>query len=195
MKKFFKRLILFVSVFIVTMYFIGSCTSDNKVAKKNNSKEVHEVTPEDYEKEMQKLIDGQASFDFGLTAYADNVIDDVGQVYKDMWESTPAYNIYDYLKSKSELDTVNNTHGGGGHYRYPSETDKSTVTINYEYDFYGKNRVVYSNGVWEIIECRLLTSEARSDGSKTGVVKYTRTNQNYSTTSFSFDISALSVTH
>lgn len=38
-----------------------------------------------------------------------------------------------------------------------------------------------------------MTSEARSDGKKTGVVKYTRTNQNYSTTSFSFDISVISV--
>ena len=39
-----------------------------------------------------------------------------------------------------------------------------------------------------------MTSEARSDGGKTGVVKYTRTNQNYSTTSFSFDISVSSIT-
>ncbi len=195
MKKKLKGLVIFLVVFVVTLYFLGSCTSRPEEYKKNdNNVEFHEVTPEEYEKEMRELIGGQASFDFGLTAYADNVIDDVGQVYKDMWESTPAYNIYDYLKSKSELDTVNNTHGGGGHYRYPVEDDKSTVTINYEYDFYGKNRVVYSSGAWEIIECRLLTSDARSDGSKTGVVKYTRTNQNYSTTSFSFDISVLAIT-
>ncbi len=189
MKKFFKVFALIMLVFLVFLYFLGSCTSDPEHNKNDNVVEFHEVTPEEYEKEMQKLIGSQASFDFSLTAYADNVIDDVGQVYKDMWESTPAYNIYDYLKSKSELDTVNNTHGGGGHYRYPSTDDKSTAIINYEYDIYGKNRVVYSNGTWEIIECRILTSAPVTTGLKTGAVKYTRTNQNYSTTSFSFDIS------
>lgn len=190
MKKKLKGLVIFLVVFVVTLYFLGSCTSRPEEYKKNdNNVEFHEVTPEEYEKEMHELIRSQASFDFGLTAYADNVIDDVGQVYKDMWESTPAYNIYDYLKSKSELDTVNNTHGGGGHYRYLSDDDKSTAIINYEYDIYGKNRVVYSNGTWEIIECRILTSAPVTTGLKTGAVKYTRTNQNYSTTSFSFDIS------
>lgn len=154
------------------------------------------MTPEEYEKEMQDLIGGQASFDLfgvGLNAYADNVVDDVKTVYKDFLELTPAYNIYSYLKQQSELNTISNGHGGGGHYRYTSD-DNSTAVINYEYDIYGKNRVVYSNGTWEIVECRLLTTDVVSDGSKTGVIKYTRTNQNYSSTSFAFDISVYNVT-
>ena len=189
MKKFFKVFTLIILVFLVFLYFLGSCTSDK--SEVINNVEFREVTPEEYEKEMQNLVGGQF---LGLIAHAESVVDSAEQLWRNMWELTPAYNIYDYLSKKKELDIINNSHGGGGHYRYPSDTDKSTVTINYEYDFYGKNRVVYSSGAWEIIECRLLTSGARSDGKKTGVVKYVRTNQNYSTTSFSFDISAVSIT-
>lgn len=197
MKKFFKRLILFVLVFVVTMYFIGSCTSNNKVVVKK-SKEVHEVTPEEYEKEMQELIGGQASFfeNFGLNAYADDIVDDFGQLYKDFFEKTPVYKVYKYLSDKSDLEKSsfsNVEKGGGGHYRYPVEDDKSTVVVNYEYDFYGKNRVVYNNGTYEIIECRVLTSAPVSSKERTGVIKFTRTNQNYSTMSFSFDISLYSL--
>lgn len=192
MKKFLKVFALIILVFLVFLYFLGSCTSIPKEHKNNdNSVEFHEVTPEEYEKEMQNLVGSQF---LGLTAHAESVVDSAEQLWRNVWELTPAYNIYDYLAKKKELDTINNSHGGGGHYRYPVADDKSTVVINYEYDFYGKNRVVYSSGAWEIIECRLLTSDARSDGTKTGVVKYTRTNQNYSTTSFSFDISTVSVT-
>lgn len=189
MKKFLKILAIFGLIFLVFCYFLGACTADSN---NNNNNEIHELTPEEYEQEMQDLVGSQ--FDFGLTAHAESVVDSAEQLWRNVWELTPAYNIYDYLAKKKELDTINNSHGGGGHYRYPVADDKSTVVINYEYDFYGKNRVVYSSGAWEIIECRLLTSEARSDGLKTGVVKYTRTNQNYSTTSFSFDVSVLAIT-
>ena len=192
MKKFFKILAIFGLIFLVFCYFLGACTANsNNNNNNNNNKIIREVSPEEYEREMQNLVGSQF---LGLTAHAESVVDSAEQLWRNMWELTPAYNIYDYLSKKKELDTINNSHGGGGHYRYPAEDDKSTVVINYEYDFYGKNRVVYSNGVWEIIECRLLTSDARSDGTKTGVVKYTRTNQNYSTTSFSFDISVVSIT-
>lgn len=192
MKKFFKILAIFGLIFLVFCYFLGSCTADsNNNNNNNNYRNVREVTPEEYDKEMQNLVGSQF---LGLTAHAESVVDSAEQLWRNMWELTPAYNIYDYLSKKKELDTINNSHGGGGHYRYPVDDDKSTVVINYEYDFYGKNRVVYNNGAWEIIECRLLTSEARSDGGKTGVIKYTRTNQNYSTTSFSFDISVSSIT-
>ncbi len=190
MKKFLKILAIFGLIFLVFCYFLGACTADSN-NNNNNNNEIHELTPEEYEQEMQDLVGSQF---LGLTAHAESVVDSAEQLWRNMWELTPAYNIYDYLSKKKELHTINNSHGGGGHYRYPVEDDKSTVVINYEYDFYGKNRVVYSSGAWEIIECRLLTSDARSDGIKTGVVKYTRTNQNYSTTSFSFDISTVSVT-
>lgn len=109
----------------------------------SNNVEFHEVTPEEYENEMQNLVGSQF---LGLTAHAESVVDSAEQLWRNMWELTPAYNIYDYLSKKKELDTINNSHGGGGHYRYPAEDDKSTVVINYEYDFYGKNRVVYSSG-------------------------------------------------
>lgn len=189
MKKFLKILAIFGLIFLVFCYFLGACTADSN--NNNNNKITHELSPEEYEREMQNLVGSQF---LGLTAHAESVVDSAEQLWRNMWELTPAYNIYDYLSKKKELDTINNSHGGGGHYRYPVEGDKSTVVINYEYDFYGKNRVVYSSGAWEIIECRLLTSDARADGIKTGVVKYTRTNQNYSTTSFSFDISVSSIT-
>lgn len=189
MKKFLKILAIFGLIFLVFCYFLGACTADSN---NNNNKITHEVSPEEYEREMQNLVGSQF---LGLTAHADDVTDNVIN-FRKIWESTPAYNIYDFLRNRTDIEIINSSgnHGGGGHYRYPVEDDKSTVVINYEYDFYGKNRVVYSSGAWEIIECRLLTSDARSDGTKTGVVKYTRTNQNYSTTSFSFDISVVSIT-
>lgn len=201
MKKFLKKFLLFILIFVLVMYFIGSCTANRQEYKpkvdESNKPVYTELTPEEYQKQMDKLIGGKSSLfsGFGLDAHASDVFDDALQLYKDFWEVTPVYNIYDYLKNKNNLDVVNTVdgHAGGGHYRYPSEDDESTAIINYEYDFYGKNRVVYSNGTYEIIECRILTSESRSDKKKTGVVKYTRTNQYYSTTSFSFDISVYSL--
>ena len=95
MKKFLKILAIFGLIFLVFCYFLGACTANSN--NNNNNKIIREVSPEEYEREMQNLVGSQF---LGLTAHAESVVDSAEQLWRNMWELTPAYNIYDYLSKK-----------------------------------------------------------------------------------------------
>lgn len=196
MKKFFKSLFLVLLAFMIFLYFLGSCMErpeEYKPSSENVAPAYTELTPDEYQRQMDELIKKppvttKTAFKSPvLQAHAESLSDKLDKFldntaffindWNDFWqdvganlvEDNPAYPPSDFEKPESE----------------PVES----VTVPFQYEFYGKNRVVYGNGTYEIIECRLITSEARSDKKKTGFVRYTRTNQYHSTTSFSFDIS------
>lgn len=206
MKKFFKKLGLFVILFLVVMYFIGSCTElpEYKPKEENNRPVYTELTPDEYQKRMDEIVRQptvtQTSFNNAfekshiLTTYAaDNPL---VEKIKDYYYSTPFFeswligvddisnttkSIADYFKKDSGwYDDIEN-------YPISPAEPKTSVTIPYQYQFKGKNRVVYNNGSYEIISCEMVTTGAKNSG-KTGSVRYTRTNPYGEYTHFGFDI-------
>ncbi|MCM1506185.1 MAG: hypothetical protein NC177_03480 [Ruminococcus flavefaciens] len=199
MKKFLKKFGLFLVLFLVIMYFIGSCTEHpdyQPKEEKGYTPEYTELTPDEYQKQMDELVKQppvtQTAFKSPvMTAYADfsslyytlydtlkEYYDKTTYFFRDNW-LIGAKDIYNYFFDDNES--------------YPSAEDdvsvepKEEVTIPFQYDFYGKNRVVYDNGTYEIITCRIITTSAKSSG-KTGHIRYTRENQYHQFTQFGFDI-------
>lgn len=195
MKKFFKIFFLLLVVFMIFLYFVGSCTERptyQPKEEKGYTPEYTELTPDEYQRQMDELVKQtpvtQTAFKSPvLTAYADfsSLYDTLEEYYdkttyffKDNW-LIGAKDIYNYFFDDNES--------------YPSAEDdvsvepKEEVTVPFQYDFYGKNRVVYNNGTYEIITCRIITTSAKSSG-KTGQIRYTRENQYHQFTQFGFDI-------
>lgn len=200
MKKLLKRLLLFVLVFLVTTYFIGSCTErpeEYKPKDENSVPEYTELTPDEYQKQMDELVKRppvtKTSFkSHVLQAHAESLSDKLDNFF----DKTGFYDYSDFMQGYWNYLTDKDDGFFSKNDSYPVDPvePKESVTVPFQYEFYGKNRVVYNNGTYEIIECRIFTTGARSDGKKTGSVKYTRTNQYHQYTSFSFDISVYSIT-
>lgn len=195
MKKFLKKLGLFGLVFLVTMYFIGSCTErpEYKPKEENSTPVYTELTPDEYQKRMDEIVRQppvtKTSLFKGpvLQAHAESLTDKID----DFADKTGFYDFYDCWEIGWDCitDKVDGFFAGNDSYPVAPTEPKESVKIPFQYDIYGKNRVVYSNGSYEIIECRLITSQAKSSG-KTGRIKYTRTNQYHQYTTFGFDIRA-----
>lgn len=192
MKKFLKRLLLFVLMFLVIMYFIGSCTErpeEYKPKDENSTPAYTELTPDEYQRQMNELVKRppvtKTSFKSPvLQAHASELTD----LLRSYWEETAFFDLDNWKTGWNDIKDIFSKDNAD----YPSGTSENpeeSATVPFQYEFYGKNRVVYNNGTYEIIECRIFTTGARSDGKKTGVIKYTRTNQYHQYTSFSFDIS------
>lgn len=195
MKKFLKKLGLFGLVFLVTMYFIGSCTErpEYKPKDENSTPVYTELTPDEYQKRMDEIVRQPPVTKTSLfkspilQAHAESLTDKIDDFadktglykYADWWQG-----YWGYLTDKDD-----GFFAGNDSYPVAPVEPKESVTIPFQYDIYGKNRVVYSNGSYEIIECRLITSQPKSSG-KTGRIKYTRTNQYHQYTTFGFDIRA-----
>lgn len=196
MKKFFKKLGIFVLVVLSIMYFIGSCTERTEEYKpkgENGIPVYTELTPEEYQKQMDEIVKQppvtKTSFFKSpvLQAHASELTD----LLRGYWEDTAFFDLENWEIGWNDIKSTFFKDNSG----YPSVDEKpvESVTVPYQYEAYGKNRIVYKNGSYEIVECRIYTTGARSDKKKTGTVKYTRTNQFFSTTSFSFDISVYKV--
>lgn len=195
MKKFFKKLGLFVLVFLVTMYFIGSCTErpEYKPKDENSTPVYTELTPDEYQRRMDEIVRQPPVTKTSLfkspilQAHAESLTDKID----DFADKTGFYKFYDCWEIGWDCitDKVDGFFAGNDSYPVAPTEPKESVTIPFQYDIYGKNRVVYSNGSYEIIECRLITSQPKSSG-KTGRIKYTRTNQYHQYTTFGFDIRA-----
>lgn len=198
MKKFFKKLGLFALVFLVTLYFIGSCTErpEYKPKVESSAPVYTELTPDEYQKRMDEIVrqppvTKTAFFKSPmLQAHAESLTDKID----DFADKTGLYEYSDWWQGYWNYLTDKDDGFFSGNDSYPVNPvnpvePKESVTIPFQYDIYGKNRVVYANGSYEIIECRLITSQAKSSG-KTGRIKYTRTNQYHQYTTFGFDIRA-----
>ena len=182
-------------MFLVVMYFIGSCTErpeEYTPKEENNTPLYTELTPDEYQKQMDEIVKRPA---VTKTAFKSPILQahasDLTDFLRDFYDHTPFFWVDDAIDwLKSDLFTKDNP-------AYPSndtEEPVESVTVPFQYEFYGKNRVVYGNGTYEIIECRLMTSDpVGSTRKKTGHVMYRRTNQYHSTTSFAFDISVSSI--
>lgn len=154
-----------------------------------------ELTPDEYQKQMDEILKRppvtQTAFKSPiLQAHASELTD----LIRDYWKDTA---FFDPDNWKTGFNDIKNFFIKDSP-AFPSndfEKPVESVKIPFQYEFYGKNRVVYGNGTYEIIECRLMTSDpvGSSSKEKTGHVMYKRTNQYYSTTSFSFDISVINI--
>ena len=185
MKKFLKIFFIFVFIFVLFLYFLGSCCSSS-----SSSSSFKKLTLDEYE----NLINDVCKSNFVLDAYADNPIIDK---LDDFFNKTNLYNYGDFVNGY--IDYVKNPD------YYPSETfplvDKSTVdnpitsfTVPLHYNFYGKNRITYSNGVSEVVVCRLdadLTTTTNRFAK--GHVTFTRSNSLGYYTSFGFDIQSVAL--
>lgn len=195
MKKFFKKLFLFILLFLVVMYFIGSCTKrpDYKPKEEKNTPVYTELTPDEYQRQMDELINNppvtKTSFKSPiLQAHASSA----EETYEKFIKNSPFYNIDDFVDNWFiGYDTIKDYFSGNE--SYPVDP-KESITVPFEYKFYGKNRVVYKSGAYEIITCNIISTGAVSDKSKTGSVKYTRINNLNQMTQFSFDISIYKIT-
>lgn len=189
---------------MIFLYFVGSCTERSDYQPKEEkgyTPEYTELTPDEYQKQMDELVKQQPVTQTAfkspfLTAHAswqDDLLNNFfnetaipfgGCTFGDVADFVSGY--LDYLKDPDGYFADNED------YPVVSEDDvsaepKEEVTIPYQYDFYGKNKVVYSNGTYEIITCRIITTSAKSSG-KTGQIRYTRENQYHQFTQFGFDI-------
>lgn len=192
MKKFFKILAIFGLIFLVFCYFLGACTADsNNNSSSNSNVEFREVTPEEYEREMQEFIGGQASFDFGLTARAEDKSN--AELIRDYFKNSEFFDLDNLQVGTKDLRQLFTKDNNAFKSAEDNETGDSYVKVPYTYEMYGKNLVVYKGGTWENVEIWISTTSAVSDGSKTGTLRIRRTNQNYSYTTFNFDISVSAI--
>lgn len=56
MKKVLKIIFTFLLLFVVFLYFVGSCTERPKITNDSSVTEVEELTPEEYEERLNKVI-------------------------------------------------------------------------------------------------------------------------------------------
>lgn len=192
MKKILKVIGIFIILFLVFLYFVGSCTErpDYKPNENNNVPAYTELTPDEYQKEMDRLINNppitQMSFKSPvLQAHAESALEEALEKYYNYLENTGFF-LYDVVHNFDDMKII---FSDNDNYPVKPAEPKESVKIPLEYKFYGKNRVVYKNGSYEIITCNIITNGPVSDGSKTGTVKYTRTNNLGQFTQFGFDIS------
>lgn len=186
MKKILKLIGIFLVVFVIFLYFVGSCT-ERPETNKQESEVLNEVTPDEYEKRLNERLKKKPKASFILQANASSQED----LLNDFEKKTPFYYIDDFIDNWFVgYNDIKDYFKGNESYPVEPVEPKESITIPYEYEFYGKNRVVYQNGVYEIITCKIMTSAPVKNKSKTGVVRYTRTNSYGDFTSFSFEISA-----
>ena len=185
-------------MFLVIMYFIGSCTErpeEYTPAVENNTPVYTELTPDEYQKQMDEIVKRPAVTQTAfkspiLQAHASELTD----LLRGYWEDTAFFDLDNWQIGFNDIKSIfikDNPAYPSGTFEKPVEV----VKVPFQYEFYGKNRVVYGNGTYEIIECRLMTSDpvGSSSKEKTGHVMYRRTNQYHSTTSFAFDISVIGI--
>lgn len=198
MKKIFKIIGLFLLVFVIFLYFVGSCTERPETYTSNNESSVTEVemlTPEEYQKSMDELINSPPITKTGfkspiLQAHAESAL----EKWNDFWSNTVAYRFDNFVDDWFVgYNDIKDYFSGNESYPVNPVEPKESITVPLEYKFYGKNRVVYKSGAYEIITCDIITTGAVSDKSKTGAVKYTRTNNLNQTTQFGFAISVKSI--
>lgn len=192
-KKFFKILFIFAVIFAVFLYILGSCSEcpDEYKPKEEKITPVYtELAPDEYQKEMDRLVNNppitQLSFRSPvLQAHAESTLEEALEKYYNFWENTGFF-LYDVVHNFDDMKIIFSDNDN-----YPVEPaePKESVTVPLEYKFYGKNRVVYKSGAYEIITCNVITNGPVSNKSKTGTIKYTRTNNLGQFTQFGFDIS------
>lgn len=183
MKKFLKIFVIFLLIFLVFLYVLGSCSSSRQEPEHIN---YHEVTFDEYQKEMQDFIDNQASFVFN--AYADDK--SYTEIIKDYYKNTEFFDFDNWLTGVKELKQMYIDTNNAFKSTVNDDTNETYLVVPCTYEFYGKNLIVYGSGsTWENVEVWLSTTSAVTDGSKTGTIRVRRTNQNYSYTTFQFDIS------
>ncbi len=195
MKKIFKMIGIFLLVFVIFLYFIGSCTErpEYKPKEENTTLVYTELTPDEYQRQMDDLINNppltKTSFKSPiLQAHASSA----EETYEKFIDNSPFYNLEYYLKDGWNI--MKDFFSGNESYPVDPVEPKEIITVPFEYNFYGKNRVVYKSGAYEIITCNIISTGAVSDKSKTGAVKYTRINNLNQMTQFSFDISIYKIT-
>ena len=167
MKRFFKRLLIFILIFLIVMYFIGLFHSDDyKPKEEENTTPVYtELTPDEYQRKMDELINNSSQVTQTvfkspiLQAHASNIEENLIVFF----EQKTAYDIEDWIDNwfvgardikqgiKDIFDGNNSVPVKDTDY-----TPQSSVTVPFQYVFYGKERVVYKNATWEIITCQLV---------------------------------------
>lgn len=197
MKKFFKIVGIFLLIFLIFLYFVGSCSDRSKYKPKeeNISPVYTELTPDEYQRQMDELINSPP---ITQTLFKSRILQahalSAKETYEKYIDDSPFYNIDDFVDNWFVgYDTIKDYFSGNESYPVNPAEPKESITVPFEYKFYGKNRVVYKNGAYETIDCNIITTGAVSDGSKTGVVKYVRINNLNQMTQFSFEISVSSV--
>ncbi|MDE6501508.1 MAG: hypothetical protein K2L10_05445 [Ruminococcus sp.] len=201
MKKLLKKIFLFLMVFLVTLYFIGSCTErpDYKPKEESNTPVFTELTPDEYQRQMDEIIKKQPVTQtvfksHMIQAYADNAIIDK----LDEWfDKTNLYKIddfvsgyFDYLRNPdSYFDDIPNVPPPKGKSKEAAPVTSYTVPVSY--NFYAKNRITYNNGVSEIVVCRMNFDYGSTSATRYGHVTFTRSSSAGYATSFGFDIKSV----
>ncbi len=202
MKKLLKKIFLFVIVFLVTLYFIGSCTerpAEYKPKDESNTPVYTELTPDEYQRQMDELIKKpSASQTFFkshiLQAHADNAVIDK----LDEWfDKTNLYKIddfvsgyFDYLRNPDSYpEDIPNIPPPKG--KSKETAPVTSYTIPFSYNFYAKNRITYNNGVSEIVVCRMNFDLGSTSATRYGHVTFTRSSSAGYATSFGFDIQSV----
>lgn len=199
MKKFLKIIVLFLLIFLIFLYFVGSCTERPETYTSKNESSLTDVeilTPEEYQKSMDELINNppitQTVFKSPfLQAHAESTkVEEYVKYLKD----TVFYDIDDFVDDWFVgYNDLKDYFSGNESYPVSPVEPKESITAPFEYKFYGKNRVVYKSGAYEIITCDIITTGKVADKSKTGAVKYTRTNNLNQSTQFGFAISVFDI--
>lgn len=130
-------------VFLVFLYCLGSCSSPSEHESFGDDKVIHEVTPEEYEKEMQELIGGQAFdfYNFGLNVHAEDKSN--LEIIKDYYKNSELFDRENWQIGAKEIRQLFTKDNNAFKSVKDDDTGESYVKVPYTYELYGKNLVVY----------------------------------------------------
>lgn len=201
MKKFFKGFFLVLLVFMIFLYFVGSCTERPEYKPSSDTgtdtPAYTEVKPDEYEDIMNRAINSSSSFFLTAHASDDSSLLDKIDKLNEFTDLTNYYNFRDGIKDY--LDYLRDPDDGYfyDHSNYPpvdsSSFEKPVTSVNIpkQYDICAKNRINYANNVYEIVDIQVsFTNPTTSDEVKNGHILFVRRNSLGYSTSFGFDIYA-----
>lgn len=200
MKKVLKIIFIFLLLFVVFLYFVGSCTERPETYTSNNESsvtEVEELTPEEYEERLNKVIQDSQKKNMSkggiLQANAGWQDDLLNDFFNDTTFFPSAGDVADFFSGYFNYLKNPDAEYYDDNPSYPINPaePKEEITVPYEYKLSGKNKIIYEGGVSEIIICNITTTDYSTDY-KTGVIKYDRIGS-FGSTTFSFEIRCTSI--
>lgn len=194
-KKVIKRSLVVVSGFVLMLYFMGSCSHRVPIKHTDLVPRVYtEVPLDEYEKHLNDEMKHTSLSYKPLEAYAG-----VSDTLDNWFDKTNLYDVYDFTKGYFDyLKNPDYYPEDDNNIPPPVNTSKedSPVTsaiIPYHYNAYGKERVNYNNGVYEIVVCRFDADLSINSSPAKGHITFTRNSSAGYSTSFGFDVKLFSV--